>query len=138
MKSQLFSNLKLIIFSTIKREDKTNNPIEGFHKWFNTLQIQGGENFKNIFKTINVLRKIYKDEDIKIDEQLAGKKRRKRMAKFETRDEEIIAVLRVYKEQETPETKLRQLHIIASKLVVAPDVLVDIQDENANFPDEED
>ena len=118
----------------MKKEDKTNNPIEAMHKWFNSLQNKG-ENFKNIFKTINVLRKIYSDEDVNIDNQLGGKKYRKRNAVFEKRNDKIIAVLEVYGRQKTYPTKLRQLHIIAAKLVL--DVLTDIQDENANFPDED-
>ena len=80
----------------MKKEDKTNNPIEAMHKWFNSLQNKG-ENFKNIFKTINVLRKIYSDEDVNIDNQLGGKKYRKRNAVFEKRNDKIIAVLQLRK-----------------------------------------
>ena len=103
------------------------------HRWFNTLQIKNG-NFKNIFKCINVLRTLYKEEDVKIDSALGGDKHRKRMAVFEKRDEKIIACLEVYAEQNTYETKLRQLHILAAKLTL--DVLTDVQDENC-FDDED-
>ena len=107
--------------------------VEGMHRWFNTLQIKNG-NFKNIFKCINVLRVIYKEEDVNIDAALnAGeKKHRKRVADFEKRDEKIIACLEVYAKLKTYETKLRQLHNLASKLTL--DVLNDITDENAHLP----
>ena len=83
-----------------------------------------------------MLRTIYKEEDVKIDEALGGAKHKKRVAIFEERDESIIACLQVYAEQKDPEAKLRQLHILAAKMTLGGNVLVDIQDENC--PSDED
>ena len=110
----------------MKKEDKTNNGPEGFHRWFNSLLMQKNS-FQNIFKSINVLRHIYKIEDVNIDEALAGKRHRQRTKVFEERDEKIRKILEVYLKQETLQTKLRQLHLIAAKLTI--DVNTDIQDE---------
>ena len=120
------------IFSTMKKEDKTTCSQEGFHRWFNTLQMQNG-NFQNFFKTVNVLRKINSDSIVKIDNALAGKKHRQRTKDFEKRDDEIIEILKVYEKQSTFPTKLRQLHLIASKLIV--EVLTDIQDDTVDDED---
>ena len=113
-------------------DQKTTNSMEGHHRWFNALQIKT-ESFNNVFKTINVLRKINEEEIINIDDQLAGKKQRKRVAEFDARDDKIRAILEVYAKQNTIPTKLRQLHLIAAKLTL--DVSTDIQDENVDDDD---
>ena len=119
----------------MKEEERTSNPAEGLHRYLNTLLLKD-DNWQNTHKIVNVLKTVYKDQDYKINKSLSGKNKKKKNYNkdLEKRNADVKDALKVYMEQETYEVKLRQLHIIASKLNV--EVNVDISDETYS-PDDE-
>ena len=94
------------------------------------------DNWENVYKTINVLKTVYKDQNVKINQAMSSKRKKKKLYNkdLEKRTNDLKAALEAYDVEDTYEVKLRKLHIIASKIAV--DVSIDVTDENASLNDE--
>ena len=110
-------------------ETKTNNTAEGFHRDYNTLQEANG-NYKSIYKSIKVIKKIHAEKKSQVLENIAGDDRV--MAKvFKKRAENQQKIIAKFKNYDTPSMKLKCLHEIAYTFKICfADCEQDYEDED--------